>query len=933
MDVLSLFLPLSHGPLAVVPVLVGPLQVLATLLPIILTALGGLLVALFRPTTLKRLVQLLWAQKLVLTPLLAAIGGGIYVASLVPGSAREQVAQVEAAQTDWALWRGGLDRRGYVPGPEEDPGHDRVVWSFSTQAIKAFASSPAVVGNRVYATSARWLVFSRDGAILSLDADEGKLVWKFDQDKYRPTFSSPAVHGKYLVVGEGLHETYDARVFCLDVEQSERRRTGVKLWEYRTQSHVESSPCIADHRAFVGAGDDGLYCFHLEPQPDGRQVLWHLPGEQYRDCESSPVYQDGKLYFTLGQAYRFQGQNAQAVVCVDATTGRELWRVPAPCPVFGSPALADGKLYVGMGHGDFINTAQQVAKNLRELLLQERRSEAEIAAAVRDIRPVGAVWCLDIARAERDATDAVVWRAEVGDAVLGTPAVDRTSGRVFFVSRDGYVYSVSAADGSDRRKFNTHAPLISSPAVAQEHIYVVNGANLLLGLRKDSLTPVWEVPLGQTVLSSPTVARGHVYLGVGSPTAETGGLYCLGRPGLEQQKTLWAGALGGPGLSGRIDGSTVPMRGQYAWGIQGGHPRDPEDKSSPAVYAPAAYAQGVLYVGETRGDLSGLAQLRLAEKEVEGRKIILPGSSEHRRGWFAPSANPIYHSAAVLADGVFFVDGKVGDRDRALRCLDAETGRELWKLPVAAEASGEFMLSRLQLIEPGPDGKPHPVSREHLIIADASDGLAAFDVSVPADRKDVFRAALGPCVGCPVASGELVFAAVSAPPSLVAVDAHTGAKLWERALPSVPQTGCVFTGGRVWVGLADGLHGEGVLESRPAVSIPCGPLACLPVFNAERIACLTQAGEMRLVRPDDGRELGRIPGAAGSYPPILAESSLLYLSQDAIKRFDFASGESEPWVKLAASWPGRMTSPMIQVDSHLLFGTTKRGLVCMKPKE
>ena len=66
---------------------------------------------------------------------------------------------------------------------------------------------------------------------------------------------------------------------------------------------------------------------------------------------------------------------------------------------------------------------------------------------------------------------------------------------------------------------------------------------------------------------------------------------------------------------------------------------------------------------------------------------------------------------------------------------------------------------------------------------------------------------------------------------------------------------------------------------------------------------------------------------------MLAESSLLYLAQDAIKRFDFASGKSELWAKLAASWPGRMTSPMIQVDSHLFFGTAKRGLVCMKPKE
>jgi hypothetical protein len=252
---------------------------------------------------------------------------------------------------------------------------------------------------------------------------------------------------------------------------------------------------------------------------------------------------------------------------------------------------------------------------------------------------------------------------------------------------------------------------------------------------------------------------------------------------------------------------------------------------------------------------------------------------------------------------------------------------------VAADASGEFMLARLLLFETGPDGRPRSVPHERLVIADSARGLTALDVSVRAAKQELFQAAIGPCVGCPLASDDLILAAVSGPPSLVAVDAHTGAKLWEKPLSSVPRTGCVVAADRVWVGLAEGLRGEDVFDSRPAVSIACGPLACLPVVHGERIACVTKAGALLLVRPDDGQELGRIADAVGDYPPVLAESSLLYLSRDAIRRFDFTAAKSELWVKLAASWPGRMTSPMIQVDSHLLFGTAKRGLVCMKPKE
>ncbi|NIA21597.1 MAG: PQQ-binding-like beta-propeller repeat protein, partial [Anaerolineaceae bacterium] len=177
-----------------------------------------------------------------------AVWGLISLSALVfPAAA----ANIDAATGGaWPMWRGGPQRRGAVLDAE-DPAHGKVVWSFSKDGIKDFYCSPAVAGNRVYATSARWELFKKDGAIYSLDADTGKLDWMFNSQGYRATFSSPAVYHdrqkdkRYLVVGEGLHQTNDARVFCLDVEASEKKHQGVMLWSYRTKSHVESSPCIA----------------------------------------------------------------------------------------------------------------------------------------------------------------------------------------------------------------------------------------------------------------------------------------------------------------------------------------------------------------------------------------------------------------------------------------------------------------------------------------------------------------------------------------------------------------------------------------------------------------------------------------------------------------------------------------------------------------
>ncbi len=366
-------------PAGVVPVLVGPLQALVAILPGILVALGTALVAVFRPSAIKRFVQLLWAQKVVVVAVVAGVWGLVHLwAAAFPGAPAD-VGKAEAG-VDWPMWRGGASRRGAVLGDVEEPAHGNVVWKFSKDGIKSYYSSPTVVGNRVYATSAKPGLYGMAGTVSCLDAQTGALVWEFKEEGYRATFSSPAVSGRYLVVGEGLHTTSDARVYCLDVEESARRNRGVKLWSHRTRSHVESSPCIADGKVFIGAGDDGMYCFDVDGDGSGAsKVLWHLDGERYPDCETSPAYHEGKLYFGLGIG-------GQAVVCVDANTGRELWRIDTPCPVFSSPTIADGRMFFGMGHGDFVNTAERVKENRLAALLRQGVDADEARSSVALIR-------------------------------------------------------------------------------------------------------------------------------------------------------------------------------------------------------------------------------------------------------------------------------------------------------------------------------------------------------------------------------------------------------------------------------------------------------------------------------------------------------------------------------------------------------------------
>lgn len=865
MDVFA-WLGYQDQPLAVVPVLVGPIQALLTLLPIILVALGSLFVAMFRPSSIKKLLQLLWSQKLAVLGFVVVLVGLVYAWPAIFPNRGTAAAPAAFGNASWPLWRGTPARTGAVLDAE-DPAQGGILWSFYREGIKTIYASPAVVGNRVYVTSARWELFKKDGAIYSIDADSGEPVWIYNAGGYRATFSSPAVSGKYLVVGEGLHQTEDARVFCLDVEASEAKREGVKLWEYRTRSHVESSPAIADGRAYVGAGDDGFYCFALVPEPDGKaKVLWHLSPEKYRDCETSPVVQDGKVYFGLGNG-------GQAVCCVDAATGQEIWRLPTPYPVFGSPSLVDGKLYVGMGNGDFVNTAEALG-----------------------LKPGGEVWCIDA------ATGKALWRQPVGGTVLGAVAVEGE--RVYFGSRDNRFYCFTA-DGKPVGNWDAHAPILTAPAVGREYVYVVTAGGRLYALAKQTLTPVWEVPLNATdVLSSPSVARGHVYVGTGNA-----GLLCVGKPGTDKAgtKPMWAGFMGGPGKSGSVDGSPISARGDYAWGFTEFKPGADDQTPAPVITAPAAYLAGALYVGAAQDGWCGLVRLDAAANPAD----------KPARAWGAPSTNPVYVSPAALEEAVFFADGKPGDAGRALRCLDPKTGTELWQAPVAPGAGGEFV-----------------ITGERLMVSDAENGLTCLDIRTPRMKKELWRANVGACVGAPAFAGDnIVVVAVKTPAKLVALDLDAGAILWSHPLSSTPTIGPVFAGGRVWIGQDKGIEGFSLVKSEPSVAIQSGRPAGVLVGEGARIVLVNDASELVLVDAVHGKEIVRIPDAVGTFPPVLAGDAVLFQGKGAIQRYDIAAGTSAYWTRITPSWPGAVTSPLIMVDSHVFFATDRRGLVCMKPRQ
>jgi outer membrane protein assembly factor BamB len=1021
----------ADGPMGVVPVLIGPLQALVAVLPGLLAALGaalgGLFLTLFRWSTVKKIPKVLWKARagvavlalivavlsvegwqwrLVLPGLagliaygalwpmakgrttarrawlrhldipvgLALVGGAFLLGANHLGSSHAAAPTGPASAQDapWPMFRGGPARRGAVPNAAE-PISGGVIWSY-TEDCRMFYSSPCIVGNRLYIAGTDYGPMRDRGAIYCLDADTGSLLWKSRPRRYLATFSSPSVAGKYLVCGEGLHYTTNARIICLDVE-----RQGAILWTLETRSHVESSPAIdlENKRVFIGAGDDGYRCLALDPDAAGRpKVLWHKQRDEgYQDAETSPVVYEGKVYVGLGIG-------GNALVCLDGATGKEEWRIVTPYPEFGSPTVQDGRLYFGMGNGNFIETAEQVMQKELGKLREAGASEAEIAAARERLKAGGAVWCVDLKKAAdlardpakaKDLQGAVLWTYQVPKVVLS--AVAAGEGRLYFGCQDGKLYSITT-DGQPVAQWDSHSGILASPAVGTNYVYVVTTNGWLFGLDAQTLRPVWETRAGVTgqFISSPALARGHIYVGT-----ENEGVVCLGEPRFRDP--LWVGRSGGPGAGGCADGSPVAELGRYVWQWPTMDATD-TPPATPLVTTPVAPLGEALYVAQNGPDRVGLARLNLPG--TAGTRVTRPTEA-----WFVPTAQPV-SDVAALGNSIFAVVGSRGQSGRALKCFVAgdawEGSREELEAKVQAAIAvlhlsldrnqvitrladggalrldgagaalylgrGETMLAKLAgattVSMPGlgfaasPAGGTErwqrPVdtaaggrllaTQDELFVTDRADGLACLDVrGAEAGHERWSAAKVGRVVGSPLLVGDRVYVAVEggSPGSLVALDRQTGAEQWRAPLNGAPVTGPVENQGVLCVGLTEYVTALSVVGGVRLWSVPITGLGPDLVTDADRIVAATAAGELFILDWANGRVVKRLTGAQPGLAPLLAGDVMLYVDQGSVQRYDLSRGVAKRFADIA--WMLPATAPMVQVKSQVFLPTAKRGLI------
>jgi len=394
--------------------------------------------------------------------------------------------------------RTGFDGGGVPVGLAREP-----LWAHR-EPDTYYLSTPVVKDGRVYGAACQVDLLGSYGYVFAADARTGRLHWKTsaaaDGTPFNAFFSSPAItrDGKYLIIGQGLHEHADCALICIDTQ------TGKVCWTTPTPLHLESSPAVRGDLVVIGAGaiEDGNRRptgdpgFVLAVSVATGQALWRYP---LPDPESSPaIDENGVVYIGAG----FNG-NAVAALRSDSDAdlnargqSRLLWKTPAPYPIVGSVTLAGKLVIVGGGNSDFVNA---------------------------DPRPAGVVMALD------RQTGQVLWSRDMGDAVLGV--ISYHDGRLVCPVRNGDLALLQAATGEViwRARVGEGAPLLTGCAVTPERIFVVNKIGQLHVLNLVDGSPA-EPPVNVNdkpgdrgfCLSGPTIAEGRLYVG-----SETGGLRCF----------------------------------------------------------------------------------------------------------------------------------------------------------------------------------------------------------------------------------------------------------------------------------------------------------------------------------------------------------------------------------------------------------------------
>jgi len=238
--------------------------------------------------------------------------------------------------------------------------------------------------------------------------------------------------------------------------------------------------------------------------PEQLSLAWRFKAGD--EVKSSPAIVDGRVYI---------GSSDKHVYALDVKTGKHVWSAILDDMVEASPTLVDNVVYIGTLAGTLyaldaksgstrwiFTTGYKVVGGAN--WFRDSGNRLRILVGSYD----AFLYCIDA------QTGKSVWTYKTNNYINGSPAVD--GGYCVFGGCDAVIHMLSIADGAKAGEVNTGAYIAGSAAIRGNNVYVGNYNGELLKASLPAGVVVWRYTIdGGSLVSSPAVTDEVVVIGGG----------------------------------------------------------------------------------------------------------------------------------------------------------------------------------------------------------------------------------------------------------------------------------------------------------------------------------------------------------------------------------------------------------------------------------
>lgn len=426
----------------------------------------------------------------------------------------------------WATYRGNAQRTGSTDG-QPGPAAPKVLWALKSK--DQYIAAPVPMANRLYISGLGAFNLGNFACLSTDPAAKSRTLWSKTTPFLKlPTVSSPGVFKDYLIFGDGMHQTSGAMLYCLGAAQ------GAPIWRDDVPGelvHLEGSPSILSGKAYIGGGAAGVLCIEIDKATlDGKThdlpALHKIMAQAWKDLQAKyevekkkdpmfamppsadqlpravpkRLWQQGKDKWHVDAPVNVIGDKVlaasafldkeqvgdRAVYCLDANTGKIVWRAPLKLNPWGGPSVLGDTVIVS---GSSIGYDSAVLKGAKGFI------------AAFDLKSGKPKWSKDI-------TGGVVACA----ALSGSSAVVSAT--------DGKVRAFDIATGERQWIYDAKAPLFAPVAIAKEVVYAGDLKGVIHAIDLKSGTGSWKLDVGADkavqapgmIFGGPVVHGGRLYV-------------------------------------------------------------------------------------------------------------------------------------------------------------------------------------------------------------------------------------------------------------------------------------------------------------------------------------------------------------------------------------------------------------------------------------